>query len=106
MRYRTFNLLPIACCLAAALWGQGRRAPDAYSLTEVNSMIGPNVTMKVFVDGLRVVVDQELPAQGSGAATYVRARYDLQSHKTLTWRPENASGGCSAGSFEGDWGDP
>jgi len=85
----------------SAAWAQ---APAAYSLTETNSMMGPKVTIHVYVDGNRAVSDQEYLNNGELARS--RAYYDLQSHKTYGWNPADAFVPCNTGTFGGDWGDP
>jgi hypothetical protein len=63
-------------------------------------MMGPTVTMKVYRDGSRALVDQSYPGGHN------RTLYDLTSHQSITWNPENAQAPCSAGRWSGDWGDP
>ena len=85
------------------LHGQYAAPPDAYSVTEVNALMGPAATMKIYRDGSRAVVDNTYPA---GNVPHVRALYDLQSKKNVSWAPEDAKIPCTAGTFGGDWGDP
>ena len=89
---------------AATLLPQARAqyapAPDAYSLTGINSMMGPPVTVKIWRDGSRAVLES------STAKTHTMSLYDLQAHSVITWMPDNAAAPCTNGNFSGDWGDP
>lgn len=85
------------------LHGQYAAPPDAYSVTEVNALMGPAATMKIYRDGPRAVLDNSYPA---GTAPHIRAFYDLQSKKTISWTPEDTKMPCTSGTFGGDWGDP
>src|SRR3974390_1863854 len=75
-------------------------APDAYSLTGVNGMFGPNVSMKLWRDGQRAVLESSAPK------VHTMSLFDLQAHSVLTWVPGDATVPCTKGTFGGDWGDP
>jgi len=96
--------MKLALCLASlsapVVLAQYAPAPTAYSATVTNAMMGPSVTQQIYRDGNKVVIDQTF--QGSPTRSY----YDLQSHANYTWKPSDASNGCSRGTFGGDWGDP
>jgi hypothetical protein len=89
-----------AAALLPVARAQYAPAPDAYSLTGVNSMMGPPVTVKVWRDGMRAAVESSAPN------VHTTSLYDLQAHSVLTWMPDNATAPCSKGTFGGDWGDP
>lgn len=86
---------------APQLFAQFAKAPDAYTITQVNAMSGPGTTSTIYRDGAKVMVEL-VNAQGQ----HTRTLYDLQAHTNFTWSVENASAGCSSGTFSGDWGDP
>lgn len=88
---------------------QTAKPPQAYSLTEVNAMMGPSMTMKIDRDGPQVVVETTIAPQPGAApapGSHSRTWYDLQNHKNFTLDLENAAAVCSRGDFSGDWGDP
>jgi hypothetical protein len=90
-------LLPL---LAALLRAQYASAPEAYSVTGINSLMGPAVSMKIYRDGTRAALE----TSGTGFHTY--SIYDLAGHTVLSWTPGDSSVECSKGGFGGDWGDP
>jgi hypothetical protein len=102
----------LACLVSlVAPWAlaQTPKPPPAYSLTEVNAMMGPSMTMKIDRDGPLIIVESTIatpagaaPAPGSHTRTY----YDLQNHKNYTVDLDNAAAVCSRGDISGDWGDP
>lgn len=88
---------------------QAAQAPGAYSVTEINGMLGPSMTMKIDRDGARVVVESTIVPQSGAApsaASHTRTYYDLQNHKNYTVSLGDAAAACSPGDFSGDWGDP
>jgi hypothetical protein len=98
-----------ASLMVARAQAQTARPPQAYSMTEVNAMMGPSMTMKIDRDGSQVVVETTIapqpgaaPAPGSHSRTY----YDLQNRKNYTVDLDNAAAVCSRGDFSGEWGDP
>jgi hypothetical protein len=80
--------------------------PTAYTVTVVNSMFGPQVEETIYRNGSKAVIDLNTPAPAGGTATHVRSLYDLNAHTNQSWDLTNNSGGCSSGTFSGDWGDP
>jgi hypothetical protein len=86
---------------APAMWAQ---APASYSLTEINSMVGPKVTIHVWVEGNRALSEQDFTDAGKPVRSH--SLHDLQSRKTYSWSPSDATVPCVAGTFGGDWGDP
>jgi hypothetical protein len=88
---------------------QSPKPPEAYSVTEVNAMMGPSMTMKIDRDGARVVVESTIapqPGAAPSASSHTRTYYDLQNHKNYTLSLSDAAAVCSRGDFSGDWGDP
>jgi hypothetical protein len=103
--------LTVFACLTgvaspSTLLAQDPKAPDAYTVTEVNSMFGPTATMEISRDGSRAVIDQTVARDGYPNGFHTRAIYDLQTGKTYALDLNQAVVGCSAGTFSGDWGDP
>jgi hypothetical protein len=89
---------------AGSAWAQ--QQPTAYTVTVVNSMFGPPVTQTIYRNGSKAVIDLNTPAPAGGTATHVRSLYDLSAHTNQSWDLTDSSGGCSSGTFSGDWGDP
>ena len=81
-----------------ALRAQFAPPPSSYSVTVVNSMFGPPVTMKIYRDGDLVLMDHP--------DHHIRGLYNLKTHSNQGWDSENPESGCSSGTFSGDWGDP
>ena len=108
MRQR-HRVAAFACLAAVLLYCPGAGAqtsPTAYSVTEVESMMGPGVTVKIYRDGGKAIVDHAVPAQGADKAMHTRSLYDLQAGTTITWDVDAPETPCSIGQFTGDWGDP
>ena len=95
----------VALLLAAIGGIQAQTSPTAYVITQVNSMMGLPVTMKVYRDGPRALVESSHPS-GGGKVTHTRTFYDLAAGTTVSWDADNPSNGCGRGTFRGDWGDP
>lgn len=91
---------------APQLRAQYAPPPDAYTVTEVNAMFGPAVTMQVYRDGSKALVDSSHEALPGGQASHLRTLYDLATHRNFTWDLLNSSVPCGGGTFQGDWGDP
>lgn len=103
----------VKVALVVLLWGMGMAAgaqapqqPTAYTVTVVNSMMGTPMTQTIYRNGSKVAIDTDTPAANGGAATHVRSEYDLTAHTNQSWDVTDRSGGCSSGTFSGDWGDP
>jgi len=107
-RLPTFLLAPvIAAGIAQPIAGQFAPAPDTYSVTQSNSIMGPTMTQKVWRDGPKAAVEMTTPgAQPGGKSNHIRTVYDLQKHTSVAWDPTNPSPQCGSGTFGGDWGDP
>lgn len=70
-------------------------------------MMGTPVTMKVYRDGDRGMVDIiKRPVAGGIPVTRPRSFYDLVNHKVFSLDLNGNPPVCGAGTFGGDWGDP
>jgi hypothetical protein len=92
--------------MAGVTGARAQQRPTAYTVTTVNSMMGAPVTQTIYRDGSKVVIDTTTPAANGSPATHSRGLFDLTAHTTESWSLPDSSGGCGAGSFSGDWGDP
>lgn len=102
------RILPFLA-LAIAAQSQPAEPPHAYSVTEINAMMGPSMTMQIDRDGPRAMVETTVasqPGAASSPASHTRTFYDFENHKNYTWSLSDASAACSHGDFSGDWGDP
>jgi len=72
---------------------------QTYTIVENNSMFGQPMTMTVYRNGTKAVVENVVGAQ------HTRSLYDLAAHTQQSWDASAASPLCSNGTF-GDWGDP
>ena len=87
--------------IAAAPWLQAQYAPPtAYSVTVTNSMFGAPITMQIYRDGNKALVDSP------SAGTHSRTLYDLAAQTTLFWDAKDPANACTVGKIAGDWGDP
>jgi hypothetical protein len=103
------NLVLLASLTLPGAPAQSAKPPEAYSMTEVNSMMGPSMTMQIDRDGSHVVVESTIatqPGAAPSASSHTRTYYDLQNHKNYTLSLSDAAAVCSRGDFTGDWGDP
>jgi hypothetical protein len=89
-----------------SLLAQYAKAPDTYSVTEVNSMFGPGSTLEISRDGNWAVVDRSYPREGSPNGSHTREIYNLQAGTTYSLDLNQTAAQCGAGHFSGDWGDP
>ena len=80
--------------------------PTAYTVTVVNSMMGPQITQTIYRNGSKAAIDTDMPAANGNPASHVRSLYDLTAHTDVSWNVADSSGGCGTGTFSGDWGDP
>ena len=82
-------------------------APDTYSVTQLNSLMGTATIQRIWRDGSKAVIDISTPSdQPGGKATRVRTIYNLAAHTTVSWDPTSAAPECGQGKYSGDWGDP
>jgi hypothetical protein len=96
----------LLCGVVFAGWSAKGQEPIAYTLTVVNSMSGSPMEETVYRDGSRAAIDLNTPAVAGGTATHVRSLYNLTAQTNTSWDMIDSSGGCGAGKFSGDWGDP
>jgi hypothetical protein len=112
MKHRTIrvgwlgSMVVLASLIGLGGCAQTAKAPDAYSVTEVNTMMGPSMIMKIDRDGAHAVVEATITPQPGAAPSTTRTYYDLQNHKNYTLSLSDAAAVCSRGDFSGDWGDP
>lgn len=100
--------------IALALMASGgtilsaQTAPTAYTVTVVNSLMGPGQQMTTYRLGNKALMDVIAADKANDpAATHTRTYYDLAGHRTFGWSvPSTADAGCGSGNFSGDWGDP
>ncbi|SPE34180.1 exported hypothetical protein [Candidatus Sulfopaludibacter sp. SbA3] len=90
-------------CLVGALHAQYAKAPDAYTVTQTNSMFGPSALTEISRDGNMAIIDR---FSDDGKSKTVRTFYDLQNGKTYNLDLRQTPQTCNAGRFSGDWGDP
>ncbi len=87
--------------------GSATAAPQTYSITEINSMWVAGMTISIYRDGSKVLMERSYAPRAENPKGYrSRTLYDLQAHKDWTWDLIDASVPCGAGTFSGDWGDP
>jgi outer membrane lipoprotein-sorting protein len=106
---RRAGLIALLCGVGMAGVGTAwtQQQPTAYTVTVVNSMLGSPMEQTIYRNGSKAVIDTNSPAQSGGVpATHVRSLYDLSAHTNQSWDLVDSSGGCSSGTFSGDWGDP
>lgn len=97
-------LLSLALLTVAALL-QAQTPPPAYTIVE--ALPGPGSgTMTVYRSGSKVVIEYYNPAQPGAPATRSHSLYDLSAGVSHSWNPTASPIACSAGTFEGQWGDP
>jgi hypothetical protein len=98
-------VLLTAC--APALRAQTAPAPTVYSLTETNAMFGPVLTVSIYRNGSKAVLDSRSAVSAAmPKAIHTRALYDLNTQQSLSWDLADSSIPCGNGSFSGSWGDP
>src|SRR5579864_1207380 len=100
------SVIAIGLFVSPTIHAQYAPPPQAYTVVETNSMFGPAVTMQIYRDGSRALVDTSHAAQPGGQPSHLRTLYDLGTHQNYTWDLLNSDVPCGAGTFSGDWGDP
>ncbi|MGH8428377.1 MAG: hypothetical protein ACRES7_10430 [Gammaproteobacteria bacterium] len=113
MLHKRLRIAPVAFVLALfpgipALAAQYASPPNAYTLTDTNSLASPQ-TVTYYRDGDMVATDTVTAPAVSPAAnlpngSHVRAVYDLKNKRGWSWDPTDASIPCTSGF--GDWGNP
>lgn len=82
------------------------QTPTAYSVVQVNSMFGEGLTQKIYRDGSRAIIDNQMPPQNGQSVPHGRTLYDLDKKTSITWDADNPAVPCGSGTWQGDWGDP
>src|ERR1035438_3479981 len=97
----------LAFVASPELVAQYAKAPDAYSVTEVNNMFMAGMTMEITPDGKRPgVAHSYSPRAGSPKGYHTRTFYDIPAGKSYTQDLLQPGGPCAGANFSGDWGDP
>jgi hypothetical protein len=74
---------------------------------ESNAMFGPVLTVKIYRNGSKAVLDSESAASATmPKAIHTRALYDLNTQQSLSWDLADSSRPCGKSNFGNDWGDP
>jgi hypothetical protein len=105
----SFFLIVAACLWPAAPANavQSGPTPEQYSVTEINGLFGPSLTVQIYRDGQMAMQESSgPPADNFPKGMHTRTFYDLRAGKQYTIDLNNPSSGCGAGNFSGDWGDP
>lgn len=77
--------LALAAGVAAPLLGQSSGLPETYSFLSTNSMIGPEMTVKVNRNGSKELIERTVvPKPGSSNRYHDRVLYDFQAHRIYT----------------------
>lgn len=106
IRPAAFALLAIGALVANQLSAQ-YSPPDAYSITETNSLFGPTSTTKIYRSGSKTMIESLTPVQqGIPKETHIRTFYDLSTGREWSVDLNAPSVPCGPGNFSGDWGDP
>lgn len=102
-----WSLVPLASLIASGAGAQPAKAPQAYSVTEVNTMFGPTMTLKIDRDGDKAVVDETVPSRSAGSpGIHTHSYYDVKNHQSNSVDLNLAKGNCSHGTFDDNWFDP
>jgi hypothetical protein len=106
--FSSFSVLAFLLTIAAPpIWPQSTPLPTTYTVTQVNSMMGPAVTETVYRSGSKALVDMTMPpSPDKPKGFHTRALYDLQANTSFDWNLNQTPMPCSAGAFSGAWGDP
>jgi hypothetical protein len=99
----------ILLAIPVAAPAQPSEPPKAYSLKEVNALLGPRLTREVYRDGTKVLVDQtSQPSSPGSQESHIRTLYDLTARVGYTWNVPESGQSCGRITFDrdSDWGDP
>src|ERR1035438_7442960 len=90
----------LAFVASPELAAQYAKAPDVYSVTEVNNMFAEGMTMEITRDGTRAVVDQRYPPrEGMPKGYHTRTFYDIPAGQSYTQDLLEPGGPCSGANF-------
>jgi len=96
-----------AVIVALPVKAENAGPPTSYSVTQVSSMFVPGLTMKIYRDGQKALIDQSYPPRaGAPKGFHMRMFADLQKGTTYTWDLIDTSVPCGQSPLSGDWGDP
>ncbi len=100
--------IALVCGLGMAAVGMAgaQQQPAAYTVTVENSLMTPAIEQTIYRNGSKAAIDTNMPAANGAPASHVRSVYDLSAHTNESWSLTDSNGGCSSGTFSGDWGDP
>jgi hypothetical protein len=104
---RFWRLVLLASLIASGAGAQSAKAPQAYSVTEVNAMFGATMTLEINRDRDKAVVDETVPARSAGSpGIHTHSYYDLKNHRSYSVDLNFAKANCSTGTFDDNWFDP
>ncbi len=102
-----WSLVLLVSLIASGASGQPAKAPQAYSVTEVNAMFGATMTLKIDRDGDKAVVDETVPSRSAGSpGIHTHSYYDIKNHRSYSVDLNFAKTNCSTGTFDDNWFDP
>jgi hypothetical protein len=102
-----WSLVSLASLIASGAGAQPAKAPQAYSVTEVNAMFGATMTLKIDRDGDKAVVDETVPSRSAGSpGIHTHSYYDIKNHQSNSVDLNFAKDNCSHGAFDDNWFDP
>ena len=102
-----WSLVLLASLIASGASAHTAKAPQAYSVTEVNAMFGATMTLKIDRDGDKAVVDETVPSRSPGSpGIHTHSYYDIKNHRSYSVDLNFAEANCSAGTFDDNWFDP
>ncbi|MGP8252696.1 MAG: hypothetical protein ACLQHF_11720 [Terracidiphilus sp.] len=88
----------------AAIAGAQAPTPTTYTITESGGVPGGQTIF--YRSGSKALIANIVPAQGATPASKTYSLYDIAAGKNWAWNPDVKPIQCSAGTFQGDWGDP
>lgn len=97
MRTLTAIVLGLGICELSppALGAQAPTVPRTYSIVETNSMIAPDMTVKVYRDGAKeILLQTRSPSADSPKGYRGGMYYDFQAHFQFTWDATDGTPNC------------
>ena len=97
MRIRTAVVLMLGCVAIVPLHleAQAAATPRSYSLVEINSMIAPDMTIKIYRDGPREILLQTRPVSAGSPKGYNGGLYyDFAAHFLYVWDATDGTPNC------------
>ena len=81
--------------------------PDTYSLTELNSLFAPDVTMTIMRDGNHGMIDQSAPpSKKYPKGLHTRTYFELPEGRSYMVDLQDPTAPCKTGSSKLTWADP